>query len=118
MGKLINANEDEFQQILDSEKSVILVDFWAEWCGPCRMLGPILEDIAEEIENVTVVKVNVDDNPGLSARYGVRNIPVVFAIKDGEQVEKLVGLQKKDSYISIIEKNSTTEEVDTDEQKD
>ena len=109
MGKLINSNQEEFNQIIESETGVVLVDFWAEWCGPCRTLGPILEDLSEE-EDVTVLKVNVDENPELSAKYGVRNIPVVFAIKNGEEVGKLVGLQNKNAYIEIIEKHNQSDE--------
>ena len=115
MGKLINANKEEFQQILDTEKNIVLVDFWAEWCGPCRMLGPELELVSEEVEDVTIVKVNVDENSELSAEYGVRNIPVVFVIKDGEQIDKFVGLKKKDKIVEIIDKNRTTESEDTED---
>jgi len=105
MGKLINPNQEGFNQIIESEKGVVLVYFSAPWCGPCRTLGPILEDLSEE-SDVTVAKLDVDDNPELSAKYGVRNIPVVFAIKNGEEVGKLVGLQDKNAYIEIIEKNN------------
>jgi thioredoxin 1 len=109
MGKIINANQEEFQEILDSEKNIILVDFWAEWCGPCRVLGPILEDVAEEVENITVVKVNVDENQELSAKYGIRNLPTVILIKDGQQIDKFVGLQNKDKIVEIINRHNTTE---------
>ena len=117
MGKIINANQEEFQEILDSEKNIILVDFWAEWCGPCRMLGPELELVSEEVEDVTVIKVNVDENSELSAKYGVRNIPTVLVMKDGEQVDKFVGLQKREQIISIIDRNRT-EEIKVDESED
>jgi thioredoxin 1 len=109
MGKLINAKQEEFQGIIESENGVVLVDFWAEWCGPCRMLGPILQSLSEEVD-VTVIKVNVDENPELSKKYGVRSIPVVFAIKNGEEVDKIVGLKDKNSYIEIIEKHNKSDE--------
>jgi len=110
MGKLINANQEEFQNIIDSEEGIVLVDFWAEWCGPCRMLGPILEDVSEEVENVTIIKVNVDDNSELSAKYGVRSIPVVMAFDKGEVVDKFVGLKKKEEIIAFINKLETSNE--------
>jgi len=109
MGKLINSNQEEFNQIIESETGVVLVDFWAEWCGPCKTLNPILKSLSEEVD-VTIVKVNVDENPELSAKYGVRNIPVVFAIKNREEVDKLVGLHDKNAYISIIEKHTESNE--------
>lgn len=109
MGKLISANKEEFNQIIESETGVVLVDFHATWCGPCKTLSPILEVIAAE-ENVTIIKIDVDENPELSAKYGVRNIPVVFAIKNGEEVDKIVGLHDKNAYISIIEKHTESNE--------
>lgn len=109
MGKLINANQEEFNQIIESEAGVILVDFWAKWCGPCRTLSPILEDLSKDVD-VTIVKVDVDENPELSTKYGVRNIPVVFAIKNGEEVDKIIGLHDKNTYIEIINKYTDLDE--------
>lgn len=105
MGKLINANKEEFKKIIESEEGIVLVDFWAEWCGPCRMLGPVLHDISEEIDNITIVKVNVDDNSELSAEYGIRSIPSVIFIKNGVQIDKFIGFQNKDKIVEMIEKN-------------
>lgn len=103
MGKLINANKEEFVQILESEKGIILVDFWAPWCAPCKRLGPVLQEVVDEMKDITIIKVNVDNNPELSSEYGVRNIPVVFAIKDGKQIAKFVGTKRKEDIISFIE---------------
>ncbi|GAA1350020.1 thioredoxin [Falsarthrobacter nasiphocae] len=82
-------------EVLESETPVI-VDFWAEWCGPCRQVGPILDKIAEENEGkVNVVKVNVDDNPATAAKYGITSIPMMMAFKDGEIVAKSLGAKPK-----------------------
>lgn len=114
MGKLINANKEEFKEIINSEEGVVLVDFSATWCGPCRMIGPVLEDIAKETEDAVIVKLDVDENPELSAEYGIRSIPAVFAIKNGEVMGKLVGAQNKEAYIKLIEDNL---EIKSDEQE-
>ncbi len=84
--------DSNFQEtVLDSEK-VAIVDFWAEWCGPCRIVGPIVEELAKEYEGkANIGKVNVDDNPGISQQYGIRNIPTILFIKNGEIVDKQVG---------------------------
>lgn len=87
---IINLNEENFD--LKTSDGVTLVDFYADWCGPCRRMMPVLESVANELsEKVVVAKVNVDDSPNLSARYGVRSIPMFALIKDGELVGKLVG---------------------------
>ncbi len=97
----IALTDDNFQNmVLDSEK-VALIDFWAEWCGPCRMIGPIVEELATEYDGKAVIgKVNVDDNPGISSKYGIRNIPTILFIKNGEVVDKQVGVVPK----NVLEK--------------
>lgn len=82
-------------EVLSSDK-VSIVDFWAEWCGPCRVVGPFVEELATEYDGQAVIgKVNVDDNPGISAKYGIRNIPTILFIKGGEVVDKQVGAVPK-----------------------
>ena len=82
-------------EVLNSDK-VAIVDFWAEWCGPCRVVGPLVEELANEYEGSAVIgKVDVDSNPGISSKYGIRNIPTILFIKNGEVVDKQVGAVPK-----------------------
>jgi thioredoxin 1 len=84
-------------------EGLVLVDFWAPWCAPCRMLGPIIEEVSEEVEDLTVGKLNVDENPQISQEFQVMSIPTVILFKDGEAVETMVGLRPKESYLEVIE---------------
>ncbi|MGV8878429.1 MAG: thioredoxin [Sphingobacteriaceae bacterium] len=91
--EITDANFEEV--VLKSDKPV-LVDFWAEWCGPCRMVGPVVEEIAKEFMGKAVVgKVNVDNNPGISMKFGIRNIPALLFFKNGEIVDKQIGAVPK-----------------------
>jgi thioredoxin 1 len=83
------------QEVLGSDKPV-LVDFWAEWCGPCRMIGPLVEELATEYEGKALIgKLNVDENPGVATKYGIRSIPTLLVFKGGEIVDKIVGAVPK-----------------------
>jgi len=91
--ELTDANFDEL--VIKSDKPV-LVDFWAEWCGPCRMVGPLVEELSNDYAGKAVIgKVDVDSNPGISARFGIRNIPTILFFKGGEVVDKQVGAVQK-----------------------
>ena len=95
MGKAIVINDANFDEIINSEKPV-LVDFWAEWCGPCKMIGPVVEELAGDYEGRAVVgKLNVDENPSVTARFGVRSIPTLLVFKGGQVVDKQVGAVPK-----------------------
>lgn len=96
-----DGNFDEL--VLKSDKPV-LVDFWAEWCGPCRMVGPVVEELAGEYEGKAVIgKVNVDENREISAKYGIRNIPTLLVFKNGEVVDKQVGVAPKNQLASKLD---------------
>ena len=85
----------------------VLVDFWAEWCGPCKALGPKLEEIAGELKDkVKIAKVNVDENPSSPAKYGVRGIPTLILFKNGKEVDQIVGNHPKENIIAMIKKYS------------
>jgi thioredoxin 1 len=86
-------------EVLNATKPVI-VDYWAEWCGPCRQVAPVLEEIASEYgEKIEVVKLNVDDNPGVTRRYGIMNIPTMSVFKDGQVVKEIVGARPKSALL-------------------
>ena len=89
------------QEVLNSDKPVLL-DFWATWCGPCRMIGPILDEIAEEREDIKVCKVNVDEEPELAAKYQIVSIPTLFVIKNGEIVNKSLGAKPKAQILDLL----------------
>ena len=89
-------------EVLESDKPVI-VDFWATWCGPCRMLGPVVEELAEEHPEIKVCKVNVDDEPDLAQQFGVMSIPFVASFKGGQLHKSSVGVQPKESLLSLLD---------------
>jgi thioredoxin len=93
---LQHLDERNYDEALVAAEGVMMVDFWAEWCGPCRAIGPILEDLARTSGGtVTLAKVNVDENPGLAARYGIRSIPTILFVKDGKVQDQVVGAVPK-----------------------
>ena len=99
------ATNTNFDGLLESEKLVI-VDFWATWCGPCRMLSPLLDEVEEEMaDKITVVKVNVDDADEIAMRYRIMSIPTLIFIKDGKMVDRTVGAMPKSALVQRIEAN-------------
>jgi thioredoxin 1 len=97
--------EQDFQQkVLDG--TAVLVDFWAEWCGPCHMIAPVVEDIANEKgEALKVAKLNIDENPGTAQRYGVMSIPTLILFKDGQETARIVGAQGKERILAQLDQH-------------
>ena len=104
--KILALSDDNFEdEVLKSGKPV-LVDYWAEWCGPCKMITPILEDIAEEYsERLTIAKLNIDDNPNTPPKYGIRGIPTLMLFKDGQVEATKVGALSKSQLTAFLEQN-------------
>jgi thioredoxin 1 len=102
MGKYVELNASNFDATI--AEGVTLVDFWAPWCGPCRMIAPIIEELAEDFDGkATVSKVNTDENQELAMKYGIRSIPCVLFFKDGELVDTMIGAAPKTNYSAKIE---------------
>lgn len=100
--KVLKINNSNFEEeVIKSEKAV-LVDFYAEWCGPCKMLAPVIDQIAIENEDIKVVKINVDEAKELAEKYGVMSIPTLVVIKNGEEIKRKVGLASKSEILSMI----------------
>lgn len=101
---VITATKENFDQEVMTCDRPVLVDFWAPWCGPCKMLSPVVDKISEEISGVKVCKVNIDDEQELATRFGVMSIPTLVLIKNGKVADTAVGLRPKDAIVSMINK--------------
>ena len=98
----IQVNKDNFQEVVLNSDKPVLVDFWASWCGPCRMVAPVLEEIANERSDVKVCKINVDEEPELAGRYNVMSIPTLLVVTEGQVVNQAVGARPKSQILSLL----------------
>ena len=102
---MIHFNKETFEKTL-SEGRLMMVDFWAEWCGPCQMLGPVIESLAEKYEGRAVIgKVNTDEEQELAMGFGITGIPTVIFFKDGKEIDRKVGVMPPDAFIQVLEEN-------------
>ena len=100
--KALHINKDNFhKEVLNSDRPVLL-DFFASWCGPCRMVGPILDEIADEREDIKVCKVDIDEQPELASRYRIMSVPTIMVLKDGQVVEQSIGAKPKHQILAMV----------------
>lgn len=101
MSDVKHLNSENFEEL--TSKGIVLIDFWATWCGPCRMLGPVLDQVAAEMgDDVVIAKVNIDEEQDLAVKFGVRSIPAMFILKDGEVRESFVGVKDKATLVNSL----------------
>jgi len=100
----VEITDANFEEVVMKSEVPVVVDFWAEWCGPCRQIGPSIEEMSKEYEGKAIIgKVNVDNNPGVSSKFGIRNIPTILFVKNGEIADKSVGAVPKQQLTSKLD---------------
>jgi thioredoxin 1 len=108
MAKPIPVTDQTFDEKVINADQLTLVDFWAEWCGPCKMIAPVLDELANELDGqLTITKLNVDENPDTAGAYGVMSIPTLLVFKDGEPVDRIVGFQQKPQLLKRLQAHLT-----------
>ncbi|NLK82170.1 MAG: thioredoxin [Bacteroidales bacterium] len=102
----LEITEANYDEVVTKTEKLVVIDFWAEWCGPCRLIAPFISELAKEYEGKAVIgKCDVDDNPDIATKYSIRNIPTILFVKNNEVVDKLVGAVQKAKIAEVIEKN-------------
>ncbi|MDD2191042.1 MAG: thioredoxin [Bacteroidales bacterium] len=102
----LEVTDATFESVVKQSDKLVVLDFWAQWCGPCRQITPIIDELSVEYDGRVVIgKVNVDESNDITSQYSIRNIPTILFLKNGEVVDKLVGAQSKSKFVEIIEKN-------------
>ena len=103
--ELLHIDDEDFKEKVLDKKGLVVVDFFATWCGPCRMLGPVLEEVQEEMKDkLTILKLDVDEGENTAKRYGIMSVPSMLIFKDGEEVDRLVGFKQKDALVEYFSK--------------
>ena len=102
MGKVINVTDDDFDQEVAANKGVTLVDFWAPWCGPCRMMAPVYEKAAEKFTQIKFCKINTDENPIVPNEAGISGIPCIVVYKDGKEVDRIIGFRDQKNFETTL----------------
>jgi thioredoxin 1 len=100
---IVNASDQTFNT--ETSEGLVLADFWAPWCGPCKMIAPVLEELDQEVQEVKVVKLDVDENQETAGKYGVMSIPTLLVFKDGQVVDQVVGFQPKEALVELLNKH-------------
>lgn len=98
-------NEENFEKEVEKSEGVVIVDFYADWCGPCKMMSPIIDEIAEENSDIKVGKVNCDEEPNLAIKFDVMSIPTILVFKDGELIKTFIGVTPKETILKVVNSN-------------